>query len=128
MAVDSLGNPRRIQLTAGQVADISQAPALVEGLEFDALLADKGYDSDAFVETVTSRRTASGEPVEAVIPPRRNRKTPRAYDTHLDKERNLVERFIGRVKHFRRVATRYEKTARNYLAFWHIASTLVLLR
>jgi len=62
-----------------------------------------------------------------VIPPKSNRKKPRDYDKHLYKERNLVERFLNKVKNCRRVATRYEKTARNYLAFWQLASIMVLL-
>jgi hypothetical protein len=64
---------------------------------------------------------------KAVIPPKSNRKKPRDYDKHLYKERNLVERFLNKVKNCRRVATRYEKTARNYLAFWQLASIMVLL-
>ena len=62
-----------------------------------------------------------------MIPPRSNRVEKRGYDRHLYKDRNLVERFINRVKQCRRIATRYEKTARNYLAFWHLASIIVLL-
>ena len=62
-----------------------------------------------------------------MIPPRSNRKTPREYDKHLYKERNLVERFLNKVKNCRRVATRYEKTARNYVAFWQLAAVMVLL-
>jgi len=64
---------------------------------------------------------------QAVIPPRSNRKQPRVYDTHLSRDRNLVERFFNQVKHCRRVATRYEKTARNCLAFWQWDSIMVLL-
>ena len=65
---------------------------------------------------------------EAVIPPRSNLKEQREYDRHLYKERNLVERFINRIKQFRRVATRYEKTARNFLAFVQVAAITVLLQ
>jgi transposase len=101
---------------------------MLEGLEFEAVIADKGYDSDAFVECVEQPRGEEGKTAQAVIPPRTNRKVQRDYDQHLYKARNLVERFIGYVKHYRRVATRYEKTARNYLAFWHFASIQILLR
>ena len=65
---------------------------------------------------------------EAVIPPRSHLKDQREYDRHLYKERNLVERFINRIKQFRRVATRYEKTARNFLAFVQVAAITVLLQ
>jgi len=85
------------------------------------VIADKGFDSDEFVRAVE----ATG--AEAVIPPRSNRKAPRDYDEPLYKERNLVERFLNRAKHYRRVATRYEKTGRNFLAFWQFASIMILL-
>jgi transposase len=121
IAVDALGNPVRLIATAGQVADVTQGEALVDGLAVEPVIADKGYDSAKLVEAIE----AAG--AEAVIPPRSNRKEPRDYDKHLYKERNLVERFINRVKQCRRVATRYDKTTRNYLAFWHLASIMILL-
>jgi transposase len=121
IAVDALGNPVRLILTGGQVADVTQGAALVDGIDAEHVIADKGYDSNEFVSTIE----AGG--AEAVIPPRSNRKEKRGYDRHLYKERNLVERFINRVKQCRRIATRYEKTARNYLAFWQLASIVVLL-
>jgi transposase len=121
VAVDALGNPVRLIATAGQVADVTQGEALVSGIRADHVIADTGYDSSGLVEVIESGGA------KAVIPPRSNRKEPREYDEHLDKERNLVERFLNKVKHCRRVATRYEKTARNYLAFWQLASIMVLL-
>jgi transposase len=63
-----------------------------------------------------------------VIPPKANRKEPRAYDTERYKDRNLAERFWALAKQYRRVATRYEKTARNFLGFVHVASIMILLR
>ena len=112
IAVDALGNPVRLILTGGQVADVTQGAALVSGIGAEHAVADKGYDSNALVEAIE----AGG--AEAVIPPRSDRKEKREYDRHLSRDRNLVERFINRVKQCRRIATRYEKTARNYLAFW----------
>jgi transposase len=123
VAVDGLGNPVRFVLTPGQAADVRHAPPLIDGFEFDALLADKGYDADWLVELVNAKHDA-----EAVIPPRKGRKAPRDYDQHTYKQRNLVERFIGWVKHFRRAATRYEKTARNFLSFWNFAAILKWLK
>jgi transposase len=111
----------RLILTGGQVADVTQGAALVDGIGAEHVIADKGYDSHDLVATIE----AAG--AEAVLPPRSNRKQPRGYDKHLYKDRNLVERFINRVKQCRRIATRYEKTARNYLAFWQLASIIVLL-
>jgi transposase len=94
---------------------------LVSGIKAGHVIADKGYDSTELVEGIEAGGAG------AVIPPRSNRKEPRSYDEHLYEERNLVERFLNKVKHCRRVATRYEKTARNYLAFWQLASIVVLL-
>lgn len=85
------------------------------------MLADKGYDADRFVAQIESLGA------EAVIPSRSNRKEPREHDAELYKDRNKVERFFGRIKHYRRVATRYEKTARNYLALLHLVSAMVWL-
>lgn len=82
---------------------------------------NKGFDSKKLIDFIVERGA------EAVIPPRRNLKDQREFDRHLYKERNLVERFISRIKQFRRVATRYEKTARNFLAFVHVAAITVLL-
>jgi transposase len=118
MAVDALGNPLRVILTAGQVADISCAHELIAGLRFDALLADKGYDSDALVGSVEQGAA------QAVIPPRSHRLSPRAFDQTTYRQRNLIERFFNRIKHYRRIATRYDKLARTYLAFLQIACAL----
>ena len=122
IAVDALGNPVEFILTGGQEADVTQAGPLIEGHEADAYILDKAYDSDAVVGA--ARRQAA----EAVIPPKKNRKVPRDYDRHLYKERMKVEWFINLLKQYRRVATRYEKTARNFLGFVHVASIMVLLR
>jgi transposase len=86
-----------------------------------ALIADKGYDSDEFVATVHERGA------EAVIPPRSNRTQQRWFNKRKYKTRNLVERFVNRIKHYRRIATRYEKTQRNYMGFVHLGAALVML-
>jgi len=120
--VDALGNPVRFILTAGQVHDILQAEDLISGIAFEHLLADKGYDSNEIVTFIHQQQGI------AVIPPKANRKIQRGYDKHLYKERNLVERFFNKAKHFRRMATRYEKTARNYLAMLTLVATVLWLR
>lgn len=122
VSVNGLGLPVEIQLTPGQTADITQAESLLEGYSPEAVLGDKGYDSDRLVETIEAHGA------QAVIPPKANRVEPREYDEHLYKERNLVERFLGWIKHYRRVATRYEKKARNFLSFVQVASIMVLLK
>lgn len=122
IAVDALGNPLRLLLTAGQRHDSPQAGALLEGYEPQALIADKGYDSDPLIEAVT----ASG--IEAVISPKKNRLVQRDYDRHLYRERHLIECFIGKIKHYRRVFSRFEKLSKNYLGFLSFVSALIWLR
>ena len=121
MAVNGLGMPVELKVTSGQVADITQAEALLESHDFDAAIADKGYDSKKLLAYIESRGA------EAVIPPRSNLTDQREFDHQLYRERNLVERFVNRIKQYRRVATRYEKTARNFLAFIQVAAIMVLL-
>jgi transposase len=122
IAVDGLGNPVEFLLTAGQEADVTQAEPLIRGHKAEAYILDKAYDSDAVV------RAAKRRGGEAVIPSKKNRKAPRDYDRHLYKERKKVEWFINLIKQYRRVATRYEKTARNFLGFVHVALIMILLR
>ncbi|RCI78717.1 IS5 family transposase, partial [Brucella anthropi] len=99
------------RLTAGQVADCREAEALIDALgEGDILLADKGYDSDAI------RAKARERKAWANIPPKANRKGTFAFSAWLYRQRNLVERFFNRIKHFRGIATRYDKDPANYLA------------
>ena len=122
LAVDALGNPVEFLLTGGQVADVTQAEPLIDAHEADAYILDKAYDSDGVV------RAAQRRGGEAVIPSKKNRKVARDSDKHLSKERKKVEWFINLLKQYRRVATRYEKTARNFLGFVHVASIMILLR
>ena len=122
MIVDALGNPLALSLTGGQVHDITQAEALLALIEPGALLGDKGYDADHFVDRLTARA------IKVVIPPKSNRKMKRDCDFALYCERNLVERFFCIIKHFRAIATRYEKTARNFLAGLHLVCALAWLK
>lgn len=117
LAVDDAGRPLRLIATEGPVFDISCAHDLVEHLRTGAVIADKGYESNASMESIRTTRA------KAVIPPRSNRKTKRSYSRVLYRTRNIVERFFSRIKHFRRVATRYDKLAGNYLAFASLAYT-----
>ena len=87
-----------------------------------ALLADKGYDADSFIQSLVVRG------ITVVIPPKSNRKVQRECDYALYAERNLVERFFNTIKHFRGIATRYEKTARNFLAGLHLVCALTWLK
>lgn len=119
--VDALGNCLRLRLTPGQRHDITQAPHLLEGIFGSCVLADKGYDSNAFVDLLSSQQC------QGVIPSRKNRKAPRSYDKILYQERNLVERFFRKIKNFRRVFSRFDKQAANYASFIAFAATLLWL-
>jgi transposase len=108
-------------LTPGQAHDLACAEPLIENVDPGALIADKAYDADALVDTLNRRE------INAVIPPKANRRNPRACDFALYCERNLVERFFNKLKHFRAIATRYDKLARNFLAGVQLASAMILL-
>lgn len=122
MAVRGLGCPVRFALTAGQKGDAPQAEALLAGLPAAVVMADAAYDSDAVRETVAHKRAL------AVIPdnPSRTRKHP--VDAHLYAMRSLIACCFSKLKQFRRVATRYEKTARNFLALVTGAAIVLWLR
>ena len=122
VAVDALGNPVRFIVTGGERNDITQAPALIDGLPATYVLADKAYDSDPF------RQDIKALGAQAVIPLNRTRARYDDHDKHLYKERNLVERFFNKLKHFRRIATRYEQTARAYLSMVQLAAVIIWTR
>ena len=121
-AVNPLGHPVALKLTGAEAADSPHLPGLVAGVGADAVLADKGYDSDANRAAI---RKAGAEPC---IPPRKNRTAPAAYDRHLYRERNVVERYFARVKQYRRVATRYDKLKATYLGLLHLVFGFIRLR
>ena len=118
---DALGNPLRFILTPGQDSDHRQAQSLLGDDVPGAVVADKGYDSESFADFIRQRKA------EVVVPSRRSAKTPRNINKNLYKDRNKVERFFGRMKHYRRIATRYDKTAVSYLSFVYIAASMILL-
>ena len=120
--VDALGNPTGFHLTPGQAHDLDGADVLLPNVEAGIVIADKAFDADERVR----------EPLEnagktAVIPPKSNRRNPRDYDKDLYKERHLIENFFCKLKQFRAIATRYDKTARNFLAAIHLAATVIWL-
>ncbi len=121
--MDENGLPLRIVLSAGQASDKAAVAALLDGLPpARALVADRGYDAKAIIELV---RQQGGE---AHIPTQRDRKVQRSVEPSLYKQRNLIERFFCKLKHFRRVATRFDKLARNFLAAVLLVSTRLWLR
>ena len=117
-----LGNPLRFTLTPGPQHDITPAAALVSGYPGEYVIADKGYDAQDFIGSLAEAGMV------AVIPARSNRKEPRDYDRHLYRERQVVECFIGKIKHYRRVFSRFDKLASRYLGFLQFAAALIWLR
>ena len=123
VVVDTNGLPVRLALTAGEAHDNRLARKLLSRLKSGTmLLADRGYDAD-WIRTFAANRRAW-----ANIPPRSNRNEPICFSPHLYRARNLVERFFNKIKQCRRVATRYDKLAANYLAFIQLASIRLWLR
>ena len=119
MACDSLGRPVRFLIAPGQSHDILAVPALLEGHRPTAVLADRAYDAGSL------RQYLDQIGAEAVIPSTRSRKVPIPHNTLIYKLRNRIERCFNRLKHFRRFATRYDRLDRHYLAFIHIAGSML---
>ena len=119
--VDALGNPCSLMLTPGQVHDLTCAQPLLENIDPGALIGDKAYDADSLIDTLNQRS------ITPVIPPKANRKVKRDCDFALYRERNLIERFFNKIKHFRAIATRYDKLATNFLAAVQLVSAIILL-
>ncbi len=122
MAVRGLGCPVRFTLTAGQRGDAPQAGPLIEGLPAEVVMADTAYDADHFRQVIAHKGAL------AVIPnnPSRTRKHP--LDKHLYAQRHLIECCFSKLKQFRRVATRFEKTAQNYRSVVTLAAIVLWLR
>jgi len=119
--VDALGNPLRFILSPGQTSDITQAEALIADLPADHVLGDKGYDAKALRDAITEQGAV------VVIPPRKT--SPQVpCDFALYCERNLIERFFLKIKHFRRIATRYEQTPRAFMSMLSVISALIWTR
>ena len=116
--VEALGNAVRLIATPGQAGDCPQAQPLLAGLETGLVIADTRYDSDE------NRAYCADRPIEVVIPSRPNRTEPIALDEDWYEDRNKIERYFNRMKQYRRLATRYEKTVVSFLGFWYIASAL----
>jgi transposase len=120
--VDALGNPIAFFLTPGQAHDLEGADALLPQMQAGALLADKAFDAD---ERVIKPLLAAGK--KLVIPPKSNRKVQRIFDREMYKARHLIENFFCKLKQYRAIATRYDKTARNFLAAIHLAAAIIWL-
>jgi transposase len=119
---DALGNPLKFILTPGQHNDITQAQSLTENISDMPLIADKGYDSDEF-RTYLKNKNCS-----PVIPPKENRLEQYEYDKYLYEDRNRIEGFFGKAKHFRRVFSRFDKTAQSFLSFVQFVGAMIWVR
>src|SRR5262245_46419880 len=124
LRTNAKGYPLTFDVTGGEAHEVKGYDALMElhDINPDRLLGDKGYDSDDIRDDLAERG------IEPVIPPRSNRKSPIEYDREAYKRRNLIERWVNRLKQFRRIATRYEKTARAYLSMLCIAAARLWIK
>ena len=113
--------PVKVRITAGNVADCTEACDLIEGIEAENLIADRGYDTNDIVEAATQAG------MQAVIPPKKNRKTKREYDRHIYKIRHLVENAFLLLKQWRGIATRYAKKSSSFLAIVQIRCLVLWL-
>ena len=120
--VDALGMPLSFVLSGGNCHDSQFSDELWDREYCDYLLADRGYDDDAF------RGRLINSKIEPVIPGKKNRIKPVEYDKFIYKERNFVERFFNRIKHFRRIATRYDKTAIMFMGCLFVVGILIWIK
>ena len=119
---DALGNPTGFFLSGGQAHDLDGADVLLDDFQGQALLADKAYDADERV-----RQRLKDKECDAVIPSKANRKQPYPYDKHLYQARHLIENFFAKLKQYRAIATRYDKTACNFLGAIYLAASVIWL-
>jgi transposase len=120
--VDALGNLVRFVLLPGQRHDSVGVAPLIQDLDFAALLADRAFDMDWLRADLDERGAA------AIIPPKANRTQPIPYDFHMYRWRHLIENFFCKLKAFRRIATRYDKTDESFAAMIHLAASAIALR
>lgn len=117
--VDALGNPLEFILTPGQRNDITEAHCLITNVMNVPIIADKSYDADHFIGTI---------PSDSCITPRKNRNLSRYYDEYLYQERHTIECFFGKIKHFRRIFSRFDKSSCTYLSFLYFVGSLIWIR
>ena len=120
--VDALGNPLEFTITEGNRHDVTQSRILVAPFDATYVMADKAYDAQKFIETLLEKG------IIPVIPNRANRIEKREVDAHLYKERHLVECLIGKMKHFRRIFSRFDKLGKRFMSFLQFVATIIWLR
>lgn len=119
---DALGNLIDFRLLPGQAHDLRGTAALIEGLSCGKLLADRAFDANWLREALAAAE------IEAVIPPKSNRRFPAEFDSETYKWRHLIENFFGKLKEYRGVATRFCKTDESFSAFIALAATIIRLK
>jgi transposase len=121
--VDALGNPLRFEVTAGNINDCVVGYEILRSLDIEGknVLADRGYDTDSIINLLIEKQA------NAVIPSRKHRKVQRSTDWWLFKERHLVECLFNKLKHNRRLATRFDKLTCTFVAFLKLASSMIWL-
>ena len=119
LSTDEKGRIGQIALSGGHTADVKMAMELIGPVKSDKVIADKAYDADWLLLYLDS------EAIEAVIPPKKNRLQKRTIDYTAYKQRNVIERTINKLKQYRKIATRYEKTAASFLALCCFAASFV---
>ena len=122
LVADALGRPLRFILTGGEAHDITTAPQLLSGLCAGGVIADKAFDSNALRDLIAEAGS------QAVIPSKASRKVVIPHDAVAYRLRNRIERFFNKLKHFRHIATRYDRRAVYFLAFLHLASAMIWMR
>ena len=120
--VDALGNLVRFVLLPGQAHDLKGVEPLIEGVCFGALQGDKAFDANWLLAELDERGAM------AVIPPKANRKIKRAYDKIMYRWRHLVENYFAKIKEFRGIATRYDKTDTSYAANLNLVAAIIAAR
>ena len=120
MLADTFGRPLRFRITPGQASDIAAASGLLEGQQARAVLADKAHDGNNLRDQIAAMDA------KAVIPSKRNCKVLIPHDKRAYRHRNQIERCFGRLKHFRRFATRYDRRAIHFTGFVHLAAMIWL--
>ncbi len=119
---DAVGHLIRLVILPGQTHDLKAVRELLDDLTCEMLIGDKAFDADWVLDTVAERGAT------AVIPPRSNRSTPRDFDRDADKERHRIENFFAKIKEFRGLATRYDKTRASFAAGIYLMAGVVAAR
>ena len=120
--VGAFGNVVRVMLMPGQAHDMKGVAPLIRGVSFEALMEDKAFDANWLIDELDARGAT------AVIPLRENRHQQRDYDTHAYKWRHLIENYFAKIKEFRGIAMRYDKTDCSFAASWNLVATLTAER